>query len=60
MTIDVKVRNDIIDLNNAPKAKTEKFVINGEKLYKLIDVAKIFDTYKKKGKDVEPILKTIP
>lgn len=55
-----EVQNNVVDINDAPVAKPEKSVIFGESLEKLIGFHKQVKKCKVKGKEVEPIIKTIP
>lgn len=53
-------KNDVVDIDEAHKAKSRKLVTNGESSIKLMGVDKHVKKDNVKGKEVKPILKTIP
>lgn len=55
-----KVRNDTICLDDAPKDETEILVTSTKTSQKLKGDEKNIEINKGKGREVEPVLKTIP
>lgn len=50
----------MVDIDDAPKEKYEKLVANGQSSKKSMGVDKQVKNDKRKGKEVDPVLRTIP